>query len=206
MQNIVLILKDEGEIVEITGLNNWHVDHVELKLLYEFEVEIFSYISFFKYWKLNFLKKQFLKFLQSWEIYKVRRECGLVKPYMYNKWWHSLDWRMFDTAFKNLYIYITHVSTRTELQHINKMPLMDLIRLLVQLATLGRFPYINFPLSSSCSMKMIRLSMDWLNSSLNRFVPNLILGACLIFGMVISSLISDRLRSMSSSTMKCFRS
>nr|VDC98188.1 unnamed protein product [Brassica oleracea] len=51
------------------------------QLLYELQVEIFARVPCCEYWKLQFLNNQFSQLLKSSEIFRTRRELGLVKPY-----------------------------------------------------------------------------------------------------------------------------
>ncbi|VVB09448.1 unnamed protein product [Arabis nemorensis] len=71
------------------------------KLLYEVEVEIFARVSCFEYWKLHFLNKQFSQLLKSGEIFKVKRERGLVKPYVLMLTSGDPCWTMIDKSFEN---------------------------------------------------------------------------------------------------------
>ncbi|VVB15797.1 unnamed protein product [Arabis nemorensis] len=71
------------------------------KLLNELEVEIFARVSCFEYWKLQFLNKQFSQLLKSGEIFKVKRERELVKPYVLMLTSGNSRWTMVDKSFKN---------------------------------------------------------------------------------------------------------
>ncbi|EOA19120.1 hypothetical protein CARUB_v10007789mg [Capsella rubella] len=71
------------------------------KLYSELEVEIFARVSCTQYWKLNFLNKEFSQLLQSREIFKVRRELGLVQPYVFMFSGGDTCWTVFGQDFKN---------------------------------------------------------------------------------------------------------
>ncbi|VVB09453.1 unnamed protein product [Arabis nemorensis] len=71
------------------------------KLLYEVEVEIFARVSCFEYWKLHFLNKQFSQLLKSGEIFKVKQERGLLKPYVLMLTSGDPCWTMIDKSFEN---------------------------------------------------------------------------------------------------------
>ncbi|CAG7870211.1 unnamed protein product [Brassica rapa] len=98
---------DEGEKGEVTnifqnlaGLKSHDGCYVHHKLLYELEVEIFARLPCFEYWKLQFLNKKFLQLLKSGEIFRVRQEKGLVKPYVILHSGAGSNWEMFDKDFK----------------------------------------------------------------------------------------------------------
>ncbi|KAG7544039.1 Kelch repeat type 1 [Arabidopsis thaliana x Arabidopsis arenosa] len=94
--------EEEEETVEnLTSLTPQAAHHGLPKLLFDLEVEIFARASCFQYWKLNFLNKQFSQLLQSREIFRVRRERGLVQPYVLMFWSGETCWAMFDKGFKN---------------------------------------------------------------------------------------------------------
>ncbi|KAL0670465.1 hypothetical protein Bca4012_033169 [Brassica carinata] len=78
--------EEKGEIAKefqnLAGLKTHDACYVDHKLLYELEVEIIARLPCFEYWKLQFLNKKFLQLLKSCEIFRVREERGLVKPYV----------------------------------------------------------------------------------------------------------------------------
>ncbi|KAF2567157.1 hypothetical protein F2Q68_00026983 [Brassica cretica] len=74
--------------------------YVHHKLLSELEVEIFSHLPCFEYWKLQFLNKKFLQLLKSGEIFRVRQEKGLVKHYVILHSGAESNWEIFDKDFK----------------------------------------------------------------------------------------------------------
>jgi len=93
---------EEEETVEnLTSLAPQDAHNGLPKLMFDLEVEIFSRLSCFQYWKLNLLNKQFSQLLQSREIFKVRRERGLVQPYVLMFSSGETCWVMFDKGFKN---------------------------------------------------------------------------------------------------------
>ena len=71
------------------------------QLLYELQVEIFARVPCPEYWKLQFLNKQFSQLLKSSEIFRTRRELGLVKPYFFMLSSNDRRWTMFDEDFKS---------------------------------------------------------------------------------------------------------
>ncbi|KAL1219286.1 F-box/kelch-repeat protein [Cardamine amara subsp. amara] len=94
----------EGEVIEtvqnFSSLKDEDADYVFPKLLFELMVEVFARIPCFQYWKLNFLNKEFLQLLQSGEIFRWRRERGLVQPYVFVFSNGEKCWKMFDKDFK----------------------------------------------------------------------------------------------------------
>ncbi|KAG2327927.1 hypothetical protein Bca52824_010655 [Brassica carinata] len=79
---------EEEEKTELTesfqtraGLNTHDAGYVDPTLNYELKVEIFSRLSGFEHWKLQFLNKKCLQLLKSGDIFRVRKEQGLVKAY-----------------------------------------------------------------------------------------------------------------------------
>lgn len=97
--------EEKGEIIEIiqnlTGLKVQDDSYDVPELLYEVEVEIFARVPCFEYWKLQFLNKQFSQLLKSCEIFRVRRERGLVKPYVFMLSGGDTRWTIFDKNFEN---------------------------------------------------------------------------------------------------------
>jgi len=97
--------EEKGEITKtfqnLAGLKSHDGCYVHHKLLYELEVEIFARLPCFEYWKLQFLNKKFLQLLKSGEIFRVRQEKGLVKPYVILHSGADSNWEMFDKDFKN---------------------------------------------------------------------------------------------------------
>ncbi|KAL0741143.1 hypothetical protein Bca4012_082656 [Brassica carinata] len=95
---------EKGEITKafqnLAGLKPHDACYVDHKLLYELEVEIIARMPCFEYWKLQFLNKKFLQLLKSREIFSVRQERGLVKPYVIMHSGAESDWEMFDKDFK----------------------------------------------------------------------------------------------------------
>ncbi|KAL1219285.1 F-box/kelch-repeat protein [Cardamine amara subsp. amara] len=95
----------EEEIIEtvqnLSDSKDEDANYVFPKLLFELEVEVFSRIPYFQFWKLNFLNKEFSKLLQSGEIFRWRRERGLVQPYVFVFSNGEKCWKMFDKDFKN---------------------------------------------------------------------------------------------------------
>ncbi|KAG2290978.1 hypothetical protein Bca52824_037647 [Brassica carinata] len=71
------------------------------QLLYELQVEIFARVPCCEYWKLQFLNNQFSQLLKSSEIFRTRRELGLVKPYFFILSSSDRRWTMFDEDFKS---------------------------------------------------------------------------------------------------------
>ncbi|CAF2280102.1 unnamed protein product [Brassica napus] len=61
---------------------------------------IIARLPCFEYWKLQFLNKKFLQLLKSCEIFRVRQERGLVKPYVILHSGAVSNWEMFDKDFK----------------------------------------------------------------------------------------------------------
>nr|VDD11898.1 unnamed protein product [Brassica oleracea] len=96
--------EEKGEITKtfqnLAGLKSHDGCYVHHKFLYELEVEIFARLPCFEYWKLRFLNKKFLKLLKSGEIFRVRQEKGLVKPYVILHSGAESNWEMFDKDFK----------------------------------------------------------------------------------------------------------
>ncbi|KAH0885682.1 hypothetical protein HID58_061778, partial [Brassica napus] len=96
--------EEKGEITKtfqnLAGLKSHDGCYVHHKLLYELEVEIFARLPCFEYWKLRFLNKKLLKLLKSGEIFRVRQEKGLVKPYVILHSGAESNWEMFDKDFK----------------------------------------------------------------------------------------------------------
>ncbi|CAN6839361.1 unnamed protein product [Brassica oleracea] len=96
--------EEKGEITKsfqnLAGLKSHDGCYVHHKLLYELEVEIFARLPCFEYWKLQFLNKKFLQLLKSGEIFRVRQEKGLVKPYVILHSGAESNWEMFDKDFK----------------------------------------------------------------------------------------------------------
>ncbi|KAF8097677.1 hypothetical protein N665_0284s0041 [Sinapis alba] len=70
------------------------------QLLYDPLVAIFAHVPCCEYWKLQFLNHQFSQFLKSSEIFRTRRELGLVKPYIFMLSSGDSRWTMFDEDFK----------------------------------------------------------------------------------------------------------
>ncbi|CAN6831381.1 unnamed protein product [Brassica oleracea] len=96
--------EEKGEITKtfqnLAGLKSHDGCYVNHMLLYELEVEIFARFPCFEYWKLQFLNKKFLQLLKSGEIFRVRQEKGLVKPYVILHSGADSNWEMFDKDFK----------------------------------------------------------------------------------------------------------
>ncbi|XP_048633681.1 F-box/kelch-repeat protein At3g27150-like [Brassica napus] len=96
--------EEKGEIGKafqnLTGLKTHDACYVDHKLLYELKVEIIARLPCFEYWKLQFLNKKFLQLLKSCEIFRVRQERGLVKPYVILHSGAVSNWEMFDKDFK----------------------------------------------------------------------------------------------------------
>ncbi|KAF8051295.1 hypothetical protein N665_1750s0003 [Sinapis alba] len=96
--------EEKGEITKafqnFAGLKSHDACYVDHKLLYELEVEIIARLPCFEYWKLQFLNKKFLELLKSCEIFRVRQERGLVKPYVILHSGDESNWEMFDKDFK----------------------------------------------------------------------------------------------------------
>ncbi|KAG2286250.1 hypothetical protein Bca52824_045854 [Brassica carinata] len=96
--------EEKGEIAKefqnLAGLKTHDACYVDHKLLYELEVEIIARLPCFEYWKLQFLNKKFLQLLKSCEIFRVREERGLVKPYVILHSRAVSNWEMFDKDFK----------------------------------------------------------------------------------------------------------
>lgn len=84
----------EGEEIE--------ENHFAPRLYLELQVEIFARVSCFEYWKMLFLNKQFSHFLNSGEIFWVRQERGLVKPYVFMLTSGNTRWTIFDKEFQNI--------------------------------------------------------------------------------------------------------
>ena len=93
-----------GETKEIAQslacLTSQNAYHVAPQLLYELQVEIFARVPCPEYWKLQFLNKQFSQLLKSSEIFRTRRELGLVKPYFFMLSRSDRRWTMYDEDFK----------------------------------------------------------------------------------------------------------
>lgn len=93
-----------GETKEIAQslacLTSQNVHHVAPQLLHELQVEIFARVPCCEYWKLQFLNNQFSQLLKSGEIFRTRRELGLVKPYVFMLSSGDRRWTMFDEDFK----------------------------------------------------------------------------------------------------------
>ncbi|KAG2298340.1 hypothetical protein Bca52824_034812 [Brassica carinata] len=93
-----------GETEEIgqslACLTSQNAYHIAPQLLYELQVEIFARVPCCEYWKLQFLNNQFSQFLKSSEIFRTRRELGLVKPYVFMLSSGDRRWTMFDEDFK----------------------------------------------------------------------------------------------------------
>ncbi|KAL0855169.1 hypothetical protein Bca101_060321 [Brassica carinata] len=99
---------EEEEKTELTesfqtraGLNNHDAGYVDPTLNYELKVEIFSRLSCFEHWKLQFLNKKCLQLLKSGDIFRVRKEQGLVKAYVIMHTGGRSSWQMFDKDFEN---------------------------------------------------------------------------------------------------------
>ncbi|VYS58765.1 unnamed protein product [Arabidopsis thaliana] len=71
------------------------------QLVYELEVEILARVPRFEYWKLKLLNKGFSRLLKSDEIFKVRRERGVVEPSVFMLSSGDTCWTMFDKGFGN---------------------------------------------------------------------------------------------------------
>ncbi|KAF8052630.1 hypothetical protein N665_1527s0002 [Sinapis alba] len=89
------------EFQNIAGLRPHDAHNVDHELLYELEVEIFARLPCFEYWKLQFLNKKIFQLLKSCEIFRMRQEQGLVKPYVIMHSGGESSWQMFDKDFKN---------------------------------------------------------------------------------------------------------
>ncbi|CAN7099768.1 unnamed protein product [Brassica rapa subsp. narinosa] len=96
--------EEKGEVTiifqNLAGLKSHDGCYVHHKFLYELEVEIFARLPCFEYWKLQFLNKKFLQLLKSGEIFRVRQEKGVVKPYVILHSGAGSNWEMFDKDFK----------------------------------------------------------------------------------------------------------
>ncbi|KAL0717087.1 hypothetical protein Bca4012_066409 [Brassica carinata] len=99
---------EEEEKTELTesfqtraGLNTHDAGYVDPTLNYELKVEIFSRLSCFEHWKLQFLNKKCLQLLKSGDIFRVRKEQGLVKAYVIMHTGGRSSWQMFDKDFEN---------------------------------------------------------------------------------------------------------
>ncbi|CAN7066259.1 unnamed protein product [Brassica rapa subsp. trilocularis] len=96
--------EEKGEIAKefqnLAGLKTHDACYVDHMLLYELEVEIIARLPCFEYWKLQFLNKKFLQLLKSCEIFRVRQEKRLVKPYVILHSGAVSNWEMFDKDFK----------------------------------------------------------------------------------------------------------
>ncbi|CAN6824636.1 unnamed protein product [Brassica oleracea var. botrytis] len=97
--------EESGETKEIAQslacLTSQNAYHVAPQLLYELQLEIFARVPCPEYWKLQFLNKQFSQLLKSSEIFRTRRELGLVKPYFFMLSSNDRRWTMFDEDFKS---------------------------------------------------------------------------------------------------------
>ncbi|KAL0737629.1 hypothetical protein Bca4012_013839 [Brassica carinata] len=71
------------------------------QLPYELEVEILARLPRFEYWKLKFLNKRFSRLLKEGKIFKVRRDRGVVEPFVFMRSTGDTSWTMFDKDFEN---------------------------------------------------------------------------------------------------------
>ncbi|XP_010502675.1 PREDICTED: F-box/kelch-repeat protein At3g27150 [Camelina sativa] len=71
------------------------------QLFYELEVEILARVPRFEYWKLKLLNKGFSTLLKTDEVFKVRRERGVVEPSVFMLSSGDTSWTMFDKDFEN---------------------------------------------------------------------------------------------------------
>lgn len=94
---------DEEETREVVVGKHQDADYVQNvpQLAYELEVEILSRVPRFEYWKLNLLNKRFSRLLKSGEIFKVRRDRGVVEPSVFMLSNGDTRWTMFDKDFEN---------------------------------------------------------------------------------------------------------
>lgn len=96
--------EETGEATQATCLKPQDADYGLLnvpQLFYELEVEIFARVPRFEYWKLKLLNKGFSSLLKSDQIYKVRRERGVVEPSVFMLSSGDTRWTMFDKDFGN---------------------------------------------------------------------------------------------------------
>ncbi|CAN8266285.1 unnamed protein product [Cochlearia groenlandica] len=71
------------------------------QLVYELEVEILARLPRLEYWKLKLLSKRFSRLLKTGEIFKVRRDRGVVEPSVFMLSSGDTRWTMFDKEFEN---------------------------------------------------------------------------------------------------------
>ncbi|XP_010451737.1 PREDICTED: F-box/kelch-repeat protein At3g27150-like [Camelina sativa] len=71
------------------------------QVLYKLEVEIFVGVLCSTYWKTQGLNSQFLQLLKRYDVFKMRRECGIVEPYVFMLTSGEACWTMFDKNFEN---------------------------------------------------------------------------------------------------------
>ncbi|CAL9248491.1 unnamed protein product [Arabidopsis halleri] len=95
---------EASQTLSSTCLRSQDADYCLLnvpQLVYELEVEILARVPRFEYLKLRSLNKGFSRFLKSDEIFKVRRERGVVEPSVFMLSSGDTRWTMFDKGFEN---------------------------------------------------------------------------------------------------------
>ncbi|CAH8266892.1 unnamed protein product [Arabidopsis lyrata] len=95
---------EASQTLSSTCLRSQDADYCLLnvpQLVYELEVEILARVPRFEYWKLKLLNKGFSSLLKSDEIFKVRRERGVVEPSVFMLSSGDTRWTMFDKGFEN---------------------------------------------------------------------------------------------------------